>query len=378
MTSKERLETAWLFQEPDRVPVELQISQRAREHPRAKRLLELIAEHADNFCGAPGYDWGFMGHAATYSERILEERPGEFIRRERAFETPAGRFSAITREPLSREAAPDWHWEKRYICSPDDIRRVVETRLEVRAPDRASFDKEVAKIGDTAVAITGIWHPLGWLVRNATMEEVYIWFRTHRPLMHRFLEVTNDYVASVVEKMMDAGVGPCFAVTAHEMMIPPWAGPEFFEEFIFPYDKHVNDVIHRHGGKLRIHCHGNAMGYLERFSQMGVDSIEPLEGPPMGDCDLAEAKRLVGDRMLLSGNVPSPYFTTWSRRQVEDSVRRAIRAAAEGGGFSLRTTGGDAGTNSAKDREQLAKIIDNCEAYLLAGLEYGTYPISSD
>jgi uroporphyrinogen-III decarboxylase len=207
------------------------------------------------------------------------------------------------------------------------------------------------------------------------MEDVYIWFIEHRQLMHRFLETTNEYVARVVSELVRGGIGPYFTVTAHEMLIPPWAGMKFFDEFVFPYDKHVNDVIRGNGGKLRIHCHGNAMKYLERFAEMGVDGIEPLEGPPMGDVDLAEAKRRVGDRMLLSGNVPSPYFPFWDRTQVEESVRDAIRAAAPGGGFTLRTTGATAGTNAFRSGEQLDRIIGNCEAYVLAGLEYGSYPI---
>ena len=95
----------------------------------------------------------------------------------------------------------------------------------------------------------------------------------------------------------------------------------------------------------------------------------------MGDVDLAEAKKRIGDRMLLSGNIPSPYFTEWDQGQVEGAVKDAIRAAARGGGFTLRTTGGLAGTNAIKDLRQLDRILDNCKAYLMAGLEYGQYPI---
>jgi len=126
------------------------------------------------------------------------------------------------------------------------------------------------------------------------MEEVYIWFKQHAGLMHRFLEATNNHVAGAVEAMMDAGIGPNF---------------------------------------------------------------------------------VVGDHMLLSGNIPSPYFPRWTRGQVEESVRDAIRSAAAGGGFTLRTTGGTAGTNAVKDHDQLGKVIGLCETYLTAGLKYGQYPI---
>jgi len=372
MTPRERLLTAWSFREPDRVPIELRISQRAQEHPRAERLVELIREHTGNFSYCSPYDWGFLGLQATYSERELERRPGDFIRAELTYDTPVGAFTAITRTPDDDMIQSDCHWEKRHITSPDDLERLLDAPFEVRKPDVGVFQRALAAAGAKDVVLVHVLHPLGWLVRHATMEEVYVWFKTHRELMHRFLETLNDHVARVVEVLAQAGIGPHFHVCAHEMLIPPWAGMAFFEEFVFPYDKHVNDVIHRHGGKLQAHCHGNAMNYLERFSEMGIDAIDPLEGPPMGDVDLAAAKRLVGDRMLLSGNIPSPHFVTMTQDEVRQSVRDAIEAAARGGGFSLRTTGADGAT---RNYEQLVKFIENFEAYMLAGLEYGDYPI---
>jgi hypothetical protein len=375
MTSKERFETAWSFREPDRVPIELQIDPIARQHPRAERLVQLVHEHTDNFFGTGAYSWGFCCLPAEYSERDLERRPGEWVRRELCYDTPVGPFTATIRQPEFDPPVTDYHWEKRYFTCPADLERLLEGPFEVREVNRDPFDRMVEQAGDRGITLVGIFHPLGWLVRHAAMEEVYTWFKTHPDLMHRFLQVTNEHVAGAVEAMCQAGVGPYFAVTAHEMLIPPWAGTDFLEEFVFPYDKRVNDVIHRYGGKLRAHCHGNCMAYLERFSEMGIDAIEPLEGPPMGDCDLAEAKHRVGDRMMLSGNVPSPYFNTWTAEQVEEAVCQAIRAAAPGGGFSLRTTGGSGGTGTARNQQQLLKMIENCEVYMDAALKYGSYPI---
>ena len=117
------------------------------------------------------------------------------------------------------------------------------------------------------------------------------------------------------------------------------------------------------------------MEYLPKMNEMGIDAIEPLESHPLGDVDLAEAKRIVGDQMLLSGNVPSHLFPTLTREEVRQEVRRSISQAARGGGFSLRTTGGVAATNSVKTRDQMVKVLDNIKAYVEAGLEYGSYPI---
>jgi len=377
MTHRERLETAWAFREPDRVPIELSIAEHARRHPCAERLNALIAEHADNFHGVAAYDWGFLGWPAQRSERVIERRPGQFTRRERIIDTPAGRFAAVVREPDYPGAPPDYHWERRFIRSPDDLRRLLEVAIPPRSHvSRAEFDRDVARIGETGIPTVGLLHPLGTLVRNATLEAVYGWFHTHGDLLHRLLEVANAHVVGAVEAMLSAGIGPTFVVFAHEMLIPPWLGPALFDEFVAPYDRAVFDAIHRGGGRVRAHCHGRIAAWVERFADLGIDAIEPLEGPPHGDVDLAEAKRRVGDRMLLSGNIASPWFAEWSPREVERAVRDAIRAAARGGGFTLRTTGGGAGTGTTTDPDLLARILANCEAYLLAGLEHGAYPIA--
>ena len=57
-------------------------------------------------------------------------------------------------------------------------------------------------------------------------------------------------------------------------------------------------------------------------------------------------------------------------------TRQALgQGAAPGGGYTLRTTGGHAGVNPDLDKDQLGKIVENVEAYMKAGMEFGTYPI---
>lgn len=373
MTHRERLETAWRFEEPDRVPIELRIHEAVRENPKAARLVELMDEHADNFAGVHSPDFGFMGFPTTYSEETIEERPGEYKRIRRTHETPAGTFTAITYHP---EGINDFHWEKRFISVPDDLARLAETPREPAPWSRDRHEKTLQDLGDKALPITGLFHPLGQLVRSARHEEVYAWFYTESGLMHRFLAAANGQVCDTVRGMRLApGEVVNFGITAHEMLIPPWMGHGLFDEFVMSYDKEVNAIIHSRGGRVRAHCHGNCMEFLEKFVAMDIDSTEPLEGPPPGDVDLAEAKRRVGDRMMLSGNIVSQNFIRVTPDEVRDDVREAIRAAAPGGGFSLRTTGGLAGTQVTMTEQELDRVIANCEAYLLAGLEFGQYPI---
>jgi len=374
MTHRQRFETAWSFREPDRIPIEARISPHAQKHPAAARLLELIAAVVDNPIGVGGLNFGeFFGLPVTCQEKtLIEDRPGEFQRYQHCRETAAGTFTAITYHPAGEL---DYHWEKRYVTTLDDFKRLAETLRPPLTFDKAKWQDGMTKAGDRGAPIIGVWHPLGDLVRNATTEEVYIWFHAEREAMHRFLEAANNQVAELLERALTAGLGPYFSVCAHEMLLPPWIGHALFDEFVFPYDKRVNDVIHRHGGKLRAHCHGNCMDFLEKMADMGIDAIEPLEHPPAGDVDLAEAKRLVGRHMMLCGNIASERFLFLTPAEVRAQVRDAIRTAAPGGGFALRTSGGHCGTCMQLPDDIMAKVLANVEAYILAGIEFGQYPI---
>ncbi|MHB9130703.1 MAG: uroporphyrinogen decarboxylase family protein [Armatimonadota bacterium] len=364
MTHRERLETAWSFREPDRVPIELGLTELMQQDPRAARLIALVEEHADNFIGVPGASFGFLGFPYLGGrEEVIEERPGEFKRILRVTETPAGTFTAITYHP---EGAEDYHWEKRYLTSVDELRLLAEAPRAPMTIHKDAWAEAVAKVGDSGVPIIYLFHPLGALVRSATMEDVYTWLYDEADLIHRYLAETTAQVVDVLERMLRDGVGPYFVTYAHEMFIPPWMGTELYDAFVMPYDRLIGDVIHRYGGKWRAHCHGRCMDFLERFADCGIDAVEPLEILPTGDVDLAEAKRRVGTRMLLSGNIPSERFVSMTPEEVRAMVREAIDVGAPGGGFSLATSNGH-GLQCTE--AEMGRVIENCEAYMLAGLE---------
>lgn len=374
MTARERLECAWAFKEPDRVPIELELPDVYRRHPAAGRLVELVDQYADSFRCVQWAVGGFLGLPATRHEEIIEDRPGEYVRKRLVCETEVGEFTAVTFKPACNTDPGDCHWEKRFIATREDMERVAAAPRAPMPWDPPAYLERVREVGERGIPVTGLFHPLGNLVRNSDMEEAYSWFREAPELVHCYLERANAQVVATVEQMQrQHGGGMTFMSWAHEMLIPPWMGFELFDEFVQPYDARVYAAIHRGGGRMRAHCHGRCMAFLERFAAMGIDAVEPLEHAPMGDVNLAEAKRLVGHRMMLSGNVASERFATMTAADVRAEVRAAIAAAARGGGFSLSTSG--AGPDAGFTGATLEHVIAMCEEFMRAGLELGRYPI---
>ena len=98
--------------------------------------------------------------------------------------------------------------------------------------------------------------------------------------------------------------------------------------------------------------------------ETGLTVIDPLEIPPMGDCDLAELKRKFGDKITLKGNLhTTEIMLMGSVSQVEEACKKAIDDAAEGGGFIL----------SSGDQVPMDTPLENIEVMMKIAQTYGKY-----
>ena len=360
MDSKSRMLKAWNFEEPDRVPLEMRLYAPAKDLPGADKISEFQEKEADNFRGVAGFDWGFMGLDTAYTEEVIEDVPGKYKCLRKTHSTPAGTFTAVTRHFYGDADPNDYHWDKRFIETVDDFKRLADADRKIRPFNLEEYNKGCAEVGNRGLPCTGLFHPLGSLVRCSAMEEVYIWLMTEERIVTQYLEKCTEQICGTLLSIKDKKLSdpPVFMTYALEMLIPPWLGKEHFNKLVFPFDKKANETVHRIGGRHRAHCHGNSGEFLELFADMGVDAVEPLEPPPYGDNILATAKQQVGKRMLLCGNVVSQafYLDSFKVEDVRDLVKRAIADGAAGGGFSLKTTGGAVG--NGKTRGQCIKSID--------------------
>ena len=89
--------------------------------------------------------------------------------------------------------------------------------------------------------------------------------------------------------------------------------------------------------------------------------IDPLEPPPMGDCDLAELKRRYGGSLVLKGNLHTTRtMLHGTPEEVAAASRKAIDEAGEGGGFIL-STGDQCGRDTPE--ENLRAMIETARSY---------------
>ena len=96
--------------------------------------------------------------------------------------------------------------------------------------------------------------------------------------------------------------------------------PRIFRELALPILVRTTELAYDMG--LPTHVH--SCGPEKRLVQMAAEEtkltvIDPLEVPPMGDCDLAELKQRFGDKIVLKGNL---HTTRTMLRGTVDDVRR--------------------------------------------------------
>lgn len=137
---------------------------------------------------------------------------------------------------------------------------------------------------------------------------------------------------------------------------------ETFRKLALPVVKRVTQLCKEYGIPSHIHSCGPETELVKIcYNETDLTIIDPLEIPPMGDCNLRELKRLYGDKLVLKGNLHTT--DVMLNGSVEDVIRaskQAIDDAAEGGRFIL-STGDQCGRDTPE--ENLFAMIETARTY---------------
>jgi len=111
--------------------------------------------------------------------------------------------------------------------------------------------------------------------------------------------------------------------------------PRMYREFVLPYERRVADAVKAEGVPVYTHTCGKIGDRLELLAETGTQGIDTLDPPPLGNVELAEAKRTIGARLFLKGNLDSVAMLDYTREQMRDAVRERLRVGKPGGGYVL-------------------------------------------
>ena len=306
MTSRERLMAAMRRQEVDRIPVHVRgvnfWDERwvATRHASYRPVVEAVRQHGDPFIG-----WGVGGGPLlTTSQEVRFETavvPGDdWNEHLTTMHTPLGPLTA--RHRTSNRGLPGMQMEF-YIQDLGDIEKVLSAPWEPPRPQAHGFQELAQRFGERGLVTCDLSDPISYVHNLMGSERLAVWSRTERRQILRLVNAFGERLLDLVEHLLSAGVGPVFRTSGQEFAVPPLMSPQDFRDFCIEPEVPIHGAIHEAGGLVHIHCHGPMDKVLEGFLDIGVDCLHPIEPPPMGDVELAEAKRRVGHRICLEGNL---------------------------------------------------------------------------
>lgn len=369
LTSHERLLRIFRGEEIDRPALKLwNAAHRVgwQLHDAYLPVSRLAAETTDCFCGSGGY--GIDLKAGTlisqYREGTVEETDDpNWVNHRTVIHTPKGDLEMVSRQ--SKIGDPGYDTEH-FIKDEDDIEKMLS--LPYSAPEgivSKGYEDAVSDIGDKGVAMIDLPHA-AYHVQTLMGSETLAYLSVDsRELVDRMCSVYAKRLYDHVKKILETGIRePIFGWCGPELIIPPLMTPQDFEDFVFRYDKPICDLIHEHGGHVWVHCHGKVANFIERFRDMGVDVLNPLEPGPNGDIDMYETVRRLGNSIGLEGNIEIQELLLSSKERIASLIDECVRAGSESGRLILCPSAG-----YMEYPRPTEKYIENLLFYLRYGLE---------
>jgi len=170
-----------------------------------------------------------------------------------------------------------------------------------------------------------------------------------------------EYYTRRFNKLMSLEHKPDFICTGSSGSLV-FQSPAIFRELALPIVKHVTALCKAVGIPSQIHsCGPQTLMAQICAEETDLTIIDPLEIPPMGDCNLKELKQKYGHKLILKGNLHTTTVMQYGTVQdVIDASKRAIDDAAEGGRFILST--GDQCGRDVPDANLFA-MIETAKTY---------------
>ena len=232
-----------------------------------------------------------------------------------------------------------WYWVHfniPFIKSVDDAKRIA-------VPDKSFYDqigcadrqRQVMQLAGDRIALVGD-------MNSATLSFHVIM----RGLTTAMLDIVDD--PPLVHASMEKGVaiaierGKFLIDVGHRVLrlndstgTISLVSPKTWREFVYPHMKEVCDELHHYEPAVRIYCHicGNVTPVLEDLVEAGLDCIGPID--PLGDMNVADARKQVGDSVALMGGVDTLSFINKTPEEIEEEAAECITGGGQKGGYVL-------------------------------------------
>lgn len=233
-------------------------------------------------------------------ETSEEELPGGDLRITRSYHLPSG---VLTERQRFVSDGSTLVQEKFLVDDYADQIKLLEELVERRSWrfDSSRCAPWTARIGDRGVICAGeLFSPLK-LLHLVMGPEATTYFLCDEPGRAVALLQTHEQAQlELVRQMAAAGVP---AMMAMDNLDSVFHTPRYIEEYCASFYQNASSICHAHGSTFFIHACGSQKENLPRIASYGVDGLEGVAYPPLGNVGLDEAFELTGRRFLITGGI---------------------------------------------------------------------------
>jgi hypothetical protein len=272
---------------------------------------------------------------------------GEFFKTEK-FLADGCRFKRITLKVAGRtmtsltRRCPDLDtiWKLEHLLkSTDDLKAYLELPDEVFAEqiDAARLLEEDKKLADRGIVMVDTEDPICAAAYLFSMEDFTVVALTEQKLFHRLLEKLSQHIYARTQVTAEGFPGHLWRIYGPEYATEPYLPPHLFDEYVVRYTGPMVEMIQKHGGFARIHCHGRIRAVLDYIVRMNPAAIDPVEPPPQGDVELSYVRQRYGKNLVLFGNIEFAAIENAEPAEFEKLVAKTLKdgTAGRGRGFVL-------------------------------------------
>jgi uroporphyrinogen-III decarboxylase len=126
------------------------------------------------------------------------------------------------------------------------------------------------------------------------------------------LSLHEEAMLDLVKQMAEAGVKAMMAMDNLDTAFHP---PRFVERYSASFYEKASELCHRHDSRFFIHACGHQRLNLKRIASLGVDGLEGVAIPPLGDVQIDEALEMSGDRLIVTGGISALEYTNLQSRE---------------------------------------------------------------
>lgn len=167
--------------------------------------------------------------------------------------------------------------------------------------DKNRWDNFESRIGQAGMNICGCWcNPLKLFHFAADPANTVFILMDQPEIAQDIMEIHTEIVLESVKQAIAGGVKVLMTMDNLDTNFYP---PPYFEKYCVPFFRRLTDLCHASDVKVFSHACGQVRELLPLCADCGLDGLEGVTPPPLGNVELYEAITLTGNRFICNGGI---------------------------------------------------------------------------